>query len=40
MYKQSLVQVLKDYIKPSVVKKNNRYKKWKYGYDKDHDIVS
>ncbi len=39
MYKQSLVQVLKDYIKPSVVKKNNRYKKWKYGYDKDHDIV-
>ena len=39
MYKQSLVQVLKDYIKPSVVKKNNRYKKWKYGYDKNHDIV-
>ena len=39
MYKQSLVQVLKDYIKPSVVKKNNRYKKWKYGYDKDHDVV-
>ena len=39
MYKQSLVQVLKDYIKPSVVKKNKRYKKWKYGYDKDHDIV-
>ena len=39
MYKQSLVQVLKDHIKPSVVKNKNRYKKWKYGYDKDHDIV-
>ena len=39
MYKQSLVQVLKDHIKPSVVKNKNRYKKWKYGYDKDHDVV-
>ena len=39
MYKQSLVQVLKDHIKPSVVKNNNRYKKWKYGYNKDHDVV-
>jgi hypothetical protein len=27
MYEQSLYKILPDYIKPSVIKKNNRYKK-------------
>ena len=39
MYEQTLVKTLDDYIKPGIVKKNNRYKKWSYGYDIEHDIV-
>ena len=39
MYEQTLVKTLTDHIKPSIIKKNNRYKKWKYGYDVEHDIV-
>ena len=39
MYEQALVKTLTDHIKPAIVKKNNRYKKWKYGYDAEHDIV-
>ena len=39
MYEQSLVKVIKDHIKPSILKKNNRYKKWEYGYDVENDII-
>jgi hypothetical protein len=39
MYKQTLLKILKNHIKPSIIKKNNRYKKWKYGYDVEHDVV-
>jgi hypothetical protein len=39
MYEQTLYKVLTDYIKPAVIKKNNRFNKWKYGYDKDYDVV-
>ena len=39
MYEQTLYKVLTDYIKPAVIKKNNRLNKWKYGYDKDYDVV-
>ena len=39
MYEQTLYKVLPDYIKPVVIKKNNRLNKWKYGYDKDYDVV-
>jgi hypothetical protein len=39
MYEQALVKTLTDHIKPAIVKKNNRYNKWKYGYDAEHDIV-
>ena len=39
MYEQSLYKVLKDYIKPKVLKRTNRYKKWEYGYNKEHDMV-
>ena len=39
MYEQTLYKVLKDHIKPKVVNRMNRYKKWEYGYNKEHDIV-
>ena len=39
MYQQTLYTVLKDYINPKILKKNNRYKKWEYGYNKEYDIV-
>ena len=39
IYEQTLVKILKDYIKPHTLKKENRYKKWEYGYNKDHDMV-
>ena len=39
MHEQSLYKVLKDHIKPKVLKRMNRYKKWEYGYNDEHDIV-
>jgi len=39
MYKQELYKVLKDHIKPKIIKQQNRYNKWKYGYNKEHDII-
>jgi len=39
MYEQSLVKVIQDHIKPKVLKRNNRYKKWEYGYDVENDVV-
>jgi len=39
MYNQELYLVLDNYIKPSVIKKNNRLKKWDYGYNKQYDVV-
>ena len=38
-YKQELYSIVKDYIKPQTIKKKNRYAKWVYGYDKEHDVV-
>ena len=39
MYEQSLVKTMQDHIKPKVLKRNNRYKRWEYGYDVEHDVV-
>jgi len=39
MYKQTLYKIIKDHIKPKVLKRMNRYKKWEYGYNEDYDIV-
>jgi hypothetical protein len=39
MYENTLFKVLPNYIKSSVLKKENRLKTWKYGYNKQHDIV-
>jgi len=39
MYEQSLYRIVKDHINPKVISKLNRYNKWEYGYNKDHDVV-
>jgi hypothetical protein len=39
MYSQTLHKVLKNHIKLKVLNRNNRYKKWEYGYNKEFDIV-
>ena len=39
MYEQTLYSVLKDHIKPKIVNRLNKYKKWEYGYNKEHDVV-
>jgi len=39
MYEQTLYKVLPDYVKPKILKKNNKYKKWDYGYNEEHDFV-
>ena len=39
MYIQTLYKILPNHIKSNVIKRNNRYKKWKTGYDKENDIV-
>jgi len=38
MYEQTLVKTVTP-IKPNVIKKMNRYKKWEYGYNKEYDVV-
>jgi len=39
MYEQTLYRTVPDHVKKSVIKQNNRNKKWEYGYNKDHDMV-
>jgi hypothetical protein len=39
-YEQTLYKILPDdYINPKILKKNNRFKKWEYGYNKDYDFI-
>ena len=38
-YTQTLFEVLPNYISKKVLNKKNRYKQWKYGYDKESDVV-
>ena len=38
-YEQNLIQEVKDYINPKILKKQNRYKKWEYGYNADYDFI-
>ena len=37
-YKQTLCKVVEP-VKLTTIKRLNKSKKWKYGYDKEHDIV-
>ena len=39
MYEQTLLKILDDHIKPHVLKRMNKGKKWEYGYNEDHDVV-
>jgi hypothetical protein len=39
MYEQTLYHIVKDAIKPKVLSRLNRYKKWEYGYNKEYDFV-
>ena len=39
MYQQELYKVITDHLKTKDVKKNNRYKKYNYGYNSDLDCV-
>ena len=39
MYKQTLYKILPDHIKPKILKRMNRYNKWEYGYNEDHDMI-
>jgi len=39
MYTQTLYKVLNDHVKPKILKRMNRYKKWEYGYNEDHDMI-
>ena len=39
MYKQTLYKVLSNHVKPKVLKRMNRYNKWEYGYNEEHDMV-
>ena len=39
MYKQTLYNLITDHINTKEVKKNNRYKKYNYGYNEDLDCV-
>ncbi len=37
MYEQTLFKILPDHIKPKILKKNNKYKKWEYGYKENKE---
>ena len=39
MYKQNLYNILTDHVKPKILKRNNKYKKWEYGYNEEYDFV-
>ena len=38
MYNQSLYKVLDNHIKPKIINRMNRYKKWQYGYNKEQKL--
>ena len=38
-YKQTLWKEIKDVVNSTILKKENKAKKWKYGYNKDYDFV-
>ena len=39
MYEQELYKILPDHIKPKILNRMNKNKKWKYGYNEEHDVV-
>jgi hypothetical protein len=39
IYNQTLWKELKDVVNPKILKKQNRLKKWEYGYNSDYDFI-
>ena len=39
MYEQTLWKEIKDVVNPKILKKQNRFKKWVYGYNKEYDFI-
>tara|TARA_R110002111_G_scaffold145243_1_gene211800 strand:+ start:899 stop:3124 length:2226 start_codon:yes stop_codon:yes gene_type:complete len=39
IYEQTLWVEVKDLINPKILKKQNRFKKWEYGYNSDYDFI-
>ncbi len=39
IHEQTLWKEVKDVVNPKILSKNNRYKKWEYGYNKDYDFI-
>ena len=39
IYEQTLWKEVKDLINPKIFKKQNRFKKWEYGYNSDYDFI-
>ena len=39
MYEQTLYKILPNHVKPKILKRMNRYNKWEYGYNEEHDMV-
>ena len=38
-YEQTLWKEIKDVVNPKYLKKQNRLKKWGYGYNPDYDFI-
>jgi hypothetical protein len=38
-YEQALWKEIKDVINPKILSKQNRYKKWEYGYNEEYDFI-
>jgi len=38
-YQQTLWKEIKDIVNPKILAKNNRFKKWEYGYNSDYDFI-
>ena len=38
-YQQSLWTEIKDVVNSKILAKNNRHKKWEYGYNEDYDFI-
>ena len=39
IYQQTLWKEIKDVVNSKILKKQNRFKKWEYGYNSDYDFV-
>jgi len=39
IYEQTLWKEIKNIVNPKILAKNNRFKKWEYGYNSDYDFI-